>query len=100
MNVDRKIYTIDEIKNNLLPIKDKYGIKFIYLFGSYARNEAGVDSDIDLILERGNVKTLIDLYFLNESLKQTFNKKVDVLIEDEVNKEFIEEIRKDMIRLC
>nr|WP_096815348.1 nucleotidyltransferase domain-containing protein [Lactococcus piscium] len=42
------VLTIDEIKEKVTPIAKKYGIKEVYLFGSYARGEADENSDIDL----------------------------------------------------
>jgi uncharacterized protein len=44
----------DEIKDRLLKnsnIADKYKVKSLYLFGSYARGEATKESDIDLLVE-------------------------------------------------
>ena len=40
------LYSIDEIKNRIIPIAKTYGIKSIGLFGSYARGEANDQSDI------------------------------------------------------
>lgn len=44
----RPKYTIEEIKNVVTPIAQKYGVDNIYLFGSYARgdvHEAGRQFD-------------------------------------------------------
>ncbi len=45
-----KIYTIDEIRNKVKPVADKYGIEEIWLFGSYARGDATEESDVDLLV--------------------------------------------------
>lgn len=45
-----KIYTIDEIREKVQPIAEKYKLKKVSLFGSYARSEATSDSDIDLYI--------------------------------------------------
>ena len=34
------IYTIDEISSRIRPVAEKYHLKAVYLFGSYARGEA------------------------------------------------------------
>ena len=44
-----KIYTIDEIREKVKPIAEKYGIEKVWLFGSYARGEATEESDVDLL---------------------------------------------------
>ena len=58
-----KIYTIDEIKELVAPVAARYDIEAIYLFGSYARGEANEDSDIDILLEKGDIKGLQVLDF-------------------------------------
>ena len=40
------IYTIDEISSRIRPVAEKYHLKAVYLFGSYARGEARDDSDV------------------------------------------------------
>ena len=43
------IYTIEEIRAAVLPIAQKYSLKAVYLFGSYARGTATESSDIDIM---------------------------------------------------
>lgn len=45
------IYTIDEIKHRVEPIAKKHDIPVVYIFGSYARNEATESSDIDFAVD-------------------------------------------------
>ena len=56
--------------------KKDFGITKIGLFGSYARNEAKNDSDIDIL------KDLTDIYekksLLKEIMEKAFDKKVDI----------------------
>ena len=42
------IYSIHEIQQRIAPVAKQYGVKAVFLFGSYARGEAREDSDIDL----------------------------------------------------
>lgn len=48
------IASIDDIKLELSKICKDSSIKRVWLFGSYARNEADLDSDLDLIVELDN----------------------------------------------
>jgi len=50
------VYTTDEIKHKITPIADKYQLRAVYLFGSYARNEATKDSDVDILVDRAGSK--------------------------------------------
>ena len=40
------IYTVQEIQSRVMPVAQKYGIKAVFLFGSYAKGTATEDSDI------------------------------------------------------
>lgn len=96
----RKILSIEEIKEKCSPLFKKYGVKKAYLFGSYARNEATRNSDID-IYTIGIDNTLpLAIGSLYADLEETLNKKVEI-VEEEVkhDQKFIEEIQKDFIRI-
>ncbi|MCL2852655.1 MAG: nucleotidyltransferase domain-containing protein [Defluviitaleaceae bacterium] len=45
------ILTIDDIKRKVKPIAEKYNLHAVYVFGSYARNEARNDSDVDILVD-------------------------------------------------
>ena len=46
-----KVYSIGEISRIVAPIADEMGIERIYLFGSYACDEATPESDVDVVVE-------------------------------------------------
>lgn len=48
--------TIEEIRDKIAPVAIEYGLRQVYLFGSYARGEANEDSDVDLV--GGNTNNL------------------------------------------
>ena len=57
----------------------------VYLFGSYARNEANAESDIDLLLDIDYSKApvdLLDLYQWTEDLQVILKTKVDLIPSD------------------
>jgi uncharacterized protein len=60
----------------------------VFLFGSYARNEATEHSDIDLLLEIDYTQKkvdLFDLYDWTEDLQKLFNHKVDLIPSDSLS---------------
>ncbi len=71
------ILTIDQIKSSVLPVLEKNGITYCFLFGSYSRNEARENSDVDLLIRTD----LTGLAFLNliEEFRTALHKKVDLL---------------------
>ena len=48
--MNNHIFTIRDIKDLVKPIAEKYKVKEIYLFGSYARGEADESSDLDFLV--------------------------------------------------
>lgn len=100
-DIHHSIYTIKEIKQIILPILSKYGIKEVYLFGSYARGEANINSDIDIFCEEGDIESLLVQVEMEEELKEALKKEVDVVFFDsEMNEIFRQQIMEDMIKLC
>lgn len=45
------VYTLEEIARRVRPVAEKYHLKAVYVFGSYARGDAREDSDIDLLVD-------------------------------------------------
>lgn len=74
-----KVYTIDEIKDIIKPIMQKYNVEEAYLFGSYARGEATPDSDIDFIIDFDEEATLLTLADVMTELEAAFGKEIDIV---------------------
>ena len=91
-----RIYTTEEIKKIVEPIAREYGVKRLSLFGSYARGEAGPDSDIDIrLIDGGEISDWFELAGFMESLRERFSVKVDVV--DISANEFLSEIKSDEV---
>jgi len=75
------IYSLDEIKKRIKPVAEKYSLRAVYLFGSYARNEATDDSDVDIMIDRtgSKVKGLFDMSSLYDDLSESFGKEIDLI---------------------
>jgi len=70
-----------EIKEKLLSneaILNRYSVKAIALFGSFARNEQGKDSDIDFLIEFRE-PTFDNYMGLSNEMKKLFRRKVDLV---------------------
>jgi len=77
--------TIQEIKNRILPILKKYGVKKASLFGSVVREEQTERSDIDLLVELPETASLLELASLKLDLEEILQRKVDVLTFDSLH---------------
>ena len=75
------VYTVSEIESIIRPIAEKFGLKAVYLFGSYARDEATEDSDIDLLVDTAGtqIRSLFSLGALDCELEDALQKKLDLI---------------------
>ncbi|MBR5420779.1 MAG: nucleotidyltransferase domain-containing protein [Lachnospiraceae bacterium] len=89
----------DDIVSIVRPLADKYKIQEVYLFGSYARNEATQDSDLDFLVEGGDQFRLTMIFAFAEELRKALNKDVDVFEIHEVNQnsDFYKNIMKERL---
>ena len=87
---------LDYLKEHYQEFQEKYNIEQIGLFGSYARDEATNDSDIDIFVK---MPGKIDNYFgIKEDLEIAFNKEVDIVrMRDKMNPYLQKRIIKDGI---
>ena len=88
---------IDSIKLLLTNVLKKYAIKKAAVFGSFARNEAGIDSDVDLLIETGKPLTLFDVLRLEKELEDAVQRKIDVVEYSAIKPSIRENILKEAI---
>ncbi|MBQ0036236.1 MAG: helix-turn-helix domain-containing protein [Firmicutes bacterium] len=86
------IIPIEELIEKCEPIFTKYNLKYVYLFGSYAKNKASEKSDIDLMIS--DEAKGFDFIDLQENLHQVLHKNIDLIRIDDLknNKEFLNEV--------
>lgn len=75
------IYTSQQIGEIIASVAKKYELSSVYLFGSYARNEAREDSDIDILIDESNskIKSLLDMGAFYDEAQHLFEKEIDVV---------------------
>ena len=72
---------------------NKFGVKSIALFGSYAKDQASRNSDIDFLVEfKPDEKTFDNYMDLKFYLEDNLNKKVDLVIKDSIKEDLKTEI--------
>ena len=92
-------FTLEEIREKSVPIAQKYGVKRLGLFGSYARGEATDESDLDFLIDEGKMRGLIQYFGFVYDLEDTFGCHVDVVMNGIQDKEFLTRIQKDEVVL-
>ena len=93
------IYAVSEISRIIAPILEKYGVSRAYLFGSYARGDALPESDIDLRIEKGELKGLFALGGFYAEISEALQKNVDVVTTGSLDQEFLDGIKEDEVLL-
>ena len=83
---------ISTIKKVIIPIAKDYGIKRIYLFGSYAKGNANEKSDVDLLVEKGKPMSLLKLSGMRQSVQDALQLSVDVVTTTGIEEDFRKEI--------
>lgn len=94
----RKVYTLEELSSIVAPIAERYGTGPIQVFGSYARGEATPESDIDLLITPGEIKSYFKFATLAADLEEAFGKKVDA-VSSGCSQRFIDIIHMDLVTI-
>ena len=88
---DIVMVSVNDIKNSIEPIAKHYGVKKVYLFGSYAKHCETEQSDIDLLIEKGSPMSLLKLSGMRQEVEEALGISVDLLtlsgIEDDFKKD-------------
>lgn len=93
------IYTLDEIREKAVPIAEKYGIRRLGLFGSYARGEQNEKSDLDFLIQKGRIRGLVQYMGFVLDLEDAFGCHVDVITDGIEDKDFLNSIKEDEVLL-
>ncbi|MBU2497921.1 MAG: nucleotidyltransferase family protein [Proteobacteria bacterium] len=78
----------------------EFAVKELYLFGSYARGEAGEESDLDILVEfkAGAPIGLFEFARLRRRLCDLLGREVDLVTRDAIRPEMKDEILREAVR--
>ncbi|MCL1996030.1 MAG: nucleotidyltransferase domain-containing protein [Defluviitaleaceae bacterium] len=71
--------TIEMIKEKIKPIALQYGVSRLALFGSVATGESNENSDIDILIEKGELTNPLSFCEFCDALEEAFDRAVDVI---------------------
>jgi predicted nucleotidyltransferase len=86
----------EEIFEKIAQALKNKGARKIAIFGSYARNEQKPGSDIDVIVEFSERKSLLELVRIERELSEILGIHVDLLTEKSISPYLIDSIKKEM----
>ena len=90
--------TLSEIQSIVAQLAKQYGAERIYLFGSYARGDMTDISDIDLRIDKGNIRGF-QLGSLLLDLEASLGVPVNLVTTSGLDKRFLDTIHDDEILL-
>ena len=89
----------EDIYNKLTKLlRDRGAIK-IAVFGSYIKGKEHPDSDIDVIVEFSERKSLLDLIGIEQEISELLGIKVDLLTEKSISPYLIDHVKQEMVVL-
>ncbi|MEW6482621.1 MAG: nucleotidyltransferase family protein [bacterium] len=87
----------EEIFEKITRLLKSRGVRKVDVFGSYVRGEEKPESDIDIIVEFSERKSLLELVRIERELSEVLGIKVDLLTEKSISPYLIDTIKKEMM---
>lgn len=91
--------SIEEIRERIAPILEKWRVRRASVFGSYARGEADDNSDVDILVELSEDMSLMDLVELKLEIEDAIGKRVDLVEFDAVKPSIRKSVMEDQVAL-
>lgn len=88
--------TLEDLRDIVAPIAERYGIKRVRLFGSRSRGDFDDDSDFDLLISVKQGTSLMDLGCFVYDLEHTLGKSIGVSFEGSSSRMFLNEIAPEL----
>ena len=86
-------------KEEILKIARSYGVIDISLMGSVADGRDHADSDVDLLVEFEEDRSLFDLVLLREELTKLLGRRIDIITKEALNKNAVNQVVESALRL-
>lgn len=96
--LDESVLDRATIAYYVVSLAEEYGAEKVSLFGSYARGDAGPDSDVDILLEKGAIRGMRVLDF-QEDLASKLGRPVDVVTTAGASERFLSRIEDEAVVL-
>ena len=86
----------EETFEKIVSLLKSHGVRTVAVFGSYVRGEEKPGSDIDIIVEFSERKSLLQLVRIERELSEELGIKVDLLTEKSISPYLIDTIKREM----
>ena len=89
--------TLTILRDHSDEIRTRFGVKRLAVFGSMARDEAGEQSDVDVLVEFQGDPTFDGYWDVKEYLEELLNREVDLVTDDAVRPQLRPYIERDLV---
>lgn len=90
---------IPEIREDICRIASVHGAGNVRVFGSTGRGEQGASSDLDLLVDMAEGRSLFDLIALSNDLEESLGVEVDVVTEASLSPYMRDRVLRDAVAL-
>lgn len=97
--MESKQYSIEDLRKIIHPIAEKYHVSKVFLFGSFARGDNHENSDVDLRIDKGDLKGMFALCGLYTEIEEALQMKVDIITTGSLEEDFLRKIEKEEVLL-
>ncbi|MBQ3638316.1 MAG: nucleotidyltransferase domain-containing protein [Clostridia bacterium] len=92
-------YSLHQLEDIISPIARRFGVEKVSVFGSYSRGEADEQSDVDLLIEKGGLRSLFQISGFRLELEDALRLPVDLVTTESSDREFLDRIAKESVVL-
>lgn len=86
-------------RDDILRLARRNGVRSVRVFGSVARGEADADSDIDLLVEIEEGRSLLDLGAFLMDMQELLGTRVDVVTSSGLSSRVREQVEREAVSL-
>ena len=90
---------LESKRDDILRIAARHGASNVRIFGSVARGDAAPDSDVDVLVDLEQGRSLFDLGALLENLRQLLGCSVDLVTEKGLRRRIRDQVLKEAVAL-
>ncbi|MCF1439237.1 MAG: nucleotidyltransferase family protein, partial [Shewanella sp.] len=90
---------VEQERATILELAKKHGARNVRVFGSASLDEAGPESDIDILVDLEPGRSLLDLGGLLMDLEELLGRKVDIVTEKGLHWYIRDKVLKEAVRL-
>jgi hypothetical protein len=92
--------TIRTLRKRQEELRARFGVRSLRLFGSTARDEAGPQSDVDILVDFDTPPSLIGFLGLRSFLEDVLGARVDLVTEGGLKERARSSVEQDAVRVA